>query len=559
LTLSTALAGTNPRRIAAADSRLMTCIGLTLVVAAVSIGVQLTLGMLADVSWLITMDERWLAGQVPYRDVMEINPPASLLLYLPAVALAHGLSLRPEFVVSVFSFASIAVSVGSSARILKRAGLLASVGPIAYAFTLIALAVLPGQAFCERDHLAAVYALPFLALSIARCHGGKIDALPAALAGVGIGVMAAIKPPYALVVLAVLPYLWRRIGLRRLIGSIEYYVAAAVGLIYVASVPWAFPAYAHDVMRMGVLIYLPVREGLVSLFGEAGSLFFILIGLLSAYVADKAIGRSWIAIPALAALGAFGAFLTQGKGWMYHAIPAVLFLTIAAGFALDARMPSRRAMALGALTMIAAAIGVLLAHGLAAPIGLAALAAAWLDSRLSSGKASFVPMLAPFALAATIGAACGFCDSERSRVTALEAALTRLGPHLTLAAITEDMGFGHPMARRIGAVWAQRVSHLFITSAARRLIDEHPGDADLAQKLRPYVERDKAMLIEDIEQNKPDALLVGPLNTRMHAALWADPEISAARAHYHFYASNDRPDFPAEVWVRDDFAAAPAH
>ena len=114
------------------------------------------------------------------------------------------------------------------------------------------------------------------------------------------------------------------------------------------------------------------------------------------------------------------------------------------------------------------------------------------------------------------------------------------------------MGFGHPMARRTGAIWVQRVPSLFITSAVRRLVDEHPGDAALRQRLQPYADRDKAMLIEDIGRQRPDALLVGPLNTRMHAALWADPEISAARADYRLFATNDRPDFPAELWVRKD-------
>ena len=60
------------------------------------------------------------------------------------------------------------------------------------------------------------------------------------------------------------------------------------------------------------------------------------------------------------------------------------------------------------------------------------------------------------------------------------------------------------------------------------------------------------MLIEDIERQRPDALLVGPLDTRMHAALWSDPDITAARKDYRLFATNDRPDFPAELWVRKD-------
>jgi hypothetical protein len=531
--------------------------GVTIAIGLIALATQLSFGMLGDVSWLITIDEKWLSGQVPYVDFLEINPPASLLLYWPAVAVAHALAVRAEFVVSAFGFASIAASLALSALILIRAGL--TVGPSPYAFVLVALAVLPGEAFCERDHLAAVYALPFLALCIARSERASIDFGQAALAGVGAGLMAAVKPPYVLVAIAVAPYLWRRIGLRGLIGSTEYYFAAAVGLVYVAMVGWGFPAYVDDVMRMGVDIYVPIRDSLGGLFVESGGLLFLLIGLLVVLVAGKNIEKSWIAVPALAGLGAFGAYLIQGKGWLYQALPALMFLTIAAGFALGAR--SRVAIVLDALMMAIAAIGVLAIPNLAPPIGLAAVAT-WLHRRFAlhadavaegaHGGLSWLAMFTRYGLVAAIGAACGLCVSERPMAPALEAALSRLGSHPTLAGITEVMGFGHPMARRIGAVWVQRVPSLFITSAVRRLVDEHPGDTALARRLQPYADRDRKMLIEDIERQRPDALLVGPLNTRMHAALWADPEITAARADYRLFATNDRPDFPAELWVRKE-------
>ncbi|HLH48128.1 MAG TPA: hypothetical protein VKV96_02200, partial [Roseiarcus sp.] len=44
-----------------------------------------------DISWLLTVNERILAGATPYKDVIELNPPASILLYrIPALA-AHWL------------------------------------------------------------------------------------------------------------------------------------------------------------------------------------------------------------------------------------------------------------------------------------------------------------------------------------------------------------------------------------------------------------------------------------------------------------------------------------
>ena len=58
-----------------------------------------------DVSWLITLSERILAGQTPYVDFLELNPPASLLLYLAPVAVARLTGAAPEFMVAAFGFA----------------------------------------------------------------------------------------------------------------------------------------------------------------------------------------------------------------------------------------------------------------------------------------------------------------------------------------------------------------------------------------------------------------------------------------------------------------------
>ena len=184
------------------------------VIGVAAILLQWRFGLLGDVSWLITVDEKWLDGATPYRDIIEINPPASLMLYWPAVALARVLGVAPEFTVAAFGFLSIAAGLGLAAAILGRAGLIDRLGALGASVALVAFAVLPGQSFDERDHLAAVYGLPFLAVAAARAARAPVDARLALLAGLGAGLMAAIKPPYALVAIVLLPYLVRRAGVR---------------------------------------------------------------------------------------------------------------------------------------------------------------------------------------------------------------------------------------------------------------------------------------------------------------------------------------------------------
>jgi hypothetical protein len=86
------------------------------VIAVVAIGLQCRFGLLGDVSWLITVDEKWLDGATPYRAVIEINPPASLMLYWPAVALARVLGVAPEFTVAAFGFSTVSAHAAGRSR-----------------------------------------------------------------------------------------------------------------------------------------------------------------------------------------------------------------------------------------------------------------------------------------------------------------------------------------------------------------------------------------------------------------------------------------------------------
>ena len=70
--------------------------------------------------------------------------------------------------------------------------------------------------------------------------------------------------------------------------------------------------------------------------------------------------------------------------------------------------------------------------------------------------------------------------------------------------------------------------------------------------MAPYIDRDRRMLVEDIERGRPDAILVGRLDTRFYQWAWSDPAIAAARADYQFFAANPDKGFPAELWVRKD-------
>ena len=538
----------------AAVGRRAAALAPIVVIALIAMLLQWRFGLLGDVSWLITVDEKWLDGATPYRDIIEINPPASLLLYGPAIALARLFGVAPEFTVEAFGFLSIAAGLGLAAAILSRAGQLASLGALGGAVALVAFAVLPGQSFDERDHLAALYGLPLLAVAAARAARAPVDVRLALLAGLGAGIMAAIKPPYALVAIVLLPYLVRRAGIVGLLRAVEYYVAAALGLAYVAVVPQAFPDYVANILPIGIDLYAPIREPLVALLTAPGPLFGFVLAVCALRLTRDDPGAPLVAIPALAGLGALAAYLVQGKGWQYQAYPALAFFALAAGAALARAPQSRPRLALGALAFLAAGLGLLALGRWPLPIAfVAAGVAAALVWRVEGRKVA--APIAEMGVAAALGAACGLFAMNGIETPGIARALASLGPHPTVASLSESLAFGHPMVRRIGGVWAQSVPSLWITAAARRRIDENPGDAALAERMQVYIEADRDRLIADLARHRPDALLVGRLDTRFHQYVWGDPAIAAARADYRLYASETDTGFPAELWVRTDLVA----
>ena len=56
---------------------------------ALAIAQQLRFGAFGDVSWMLTICEKWLGGGAPYVDFVETNPPAAIALYLPPTLVGH--------------------------------------------------------------------------------------------------------------------------------------------------------------------------------------------------------------------------------------------------------------------------------------------------------------------------------------------------------------------------------------------------------------------------------------------------------------------------------------
>jgi hypothetical protein len=517
-----------------------------------AIALQAYFGAFGDISWMLTIGEKWLDGQTPYVDFVETNPPASILLYMPAIAVARALGAKPEFAVAVYGFAWAAAALAVSAAILRCAGLLERLGPIALALAMLAVMILPGRTFDERDFFAVLFGLPYLAAAAARAACGPIEGRAQILAGLGAGAMIAIKPPYAIIVLVLAPYLLARVGLPRMLRSIEPYAAAAFLVGYSVLVAWCFPLYLSDVLPTVATAYLPVRESLLGLVANVGVVLWIALGALLFALAGRRVSEPLIAVPTLGSFGAAAAYAIQGKGWLYQFYPALALIVLALAAALELKRCETRELVASVLVASATLACVVAFGAPPVPCAIAFVLAAYAAVRGRGANPDHL-FLATLGSGGLIGAACGiYCVAVPGPTPEFTRALASLRPHPNVAAIAEGLGVGFPLVRNVGGVWVQRTQGLLMTAGARRLIDENPDDHALAARLEPIIRRDGEMAAEDIERHRPDALLISQSGARFHAWAMSDPVLAAARADYVLIMQNPGKEWPVDLYVRRD-------
>lgn len=217
-----------------------------------------------DVSWLLTVGERVLDGDTLYVDVIETNPPMAVWAYLPGIALARVLGLRPEIVTDILVFVAIGASLGVSAFILRRVADFrdgAALALVAFAI----LAVLPAQTFGQREHIALIAMLPAFAALMARRSGASPPHVGACVAGAGLAIALAFKPQFVLgwACATGAAFVLRRSW--RLIRTPENALAAFLLAFYALAVVVLHPAYITTIVPMLRDVYVPVGLPLVEL------------------------------------------------------------------------------------------------------------------------------------------------------------------------------------------------------------------------------------------------------------------------------------------------------
>jgi hypothetical protein len=417
-----------------------------------------------DVSWLLTLGEKMLAGERPYVDFIEVNPPVSFYLYLPAILLARISGLSPEFMVGLLVFAGVGAALWFTARVLIKGGILQSTNtwPVAAAFAFVLL-VFPAATFAQREHVALIAFLPMLAVSLLRTMNKPVAWHSAMVAGVFAALTVIIKPHFIFPVLftaataAVCARSWRPLF------ALENWISAGLAALYGAWVVLFFPEFIFEWIPIIAAVYVSQKATVVELL-TIGPIPFWLVALL---VIAALKGRAAFAPPFLlliaGAAGFLFSFAAQQKGLPYHSYPMLALIYAGAIIALFERAGAMQER----VKLLAAAIAI---------AGLNFGTFSWY-TKMPDNRAFAVPIRASVSNPVMLNISGGGL-----------------------------VAMGFPLTRQVNGTWASRTCGQWISAGV--LFAKSVGvDPQTSAQLDRYMEFDRTMLLEDIRRAKPDIIL----------------------------------------------------
>lgn len=283
-----------------------------------------------DQAFYVECGRRIAAGELPYRDFFDINPP--LIMYLNAVPafVARIVGVNP---IPVFNVGLALLSGWSAWAALRQARpllqdsflerlvlLVVPLGPCALTFAEIDVG--------QREHLFLLLYYPFFILRVARWNGG-VAATPASafMYGVAAAAGVCIKPYFAVPALCVEAVLFVRARTWRPLLAPEALGAVAFASFYALHF-LLWPAVMREAFFHRIL---PLVQHGYSAYNEAPSVYMprildtlarasVLTGL--ALLTGKYSLRVLVWPAAAFTAGCLWAVALQHKGWAYHYLPA---------------------------------------------------------------------------------------------------------------------------------------------------------------------------------------------------------------------------------------------
>lgn len=319
-----------------------------------------------DVAAILNFAERWVRGERLYHDLIDVNPPLVFVLTAIPALLGKWLPLSGVQALLLCVLACCAAAWRMTLRL--RAGRAEGAVERATLDALVPLAILlPAYDVGQREHLMALFAIPYAFLAARRIEGLPTSRGLAWAVTLAAALGFALKPHFLAVPLLVEALVLLRRGPAAALRDPLPWGMAAVWLAYLAAIPLVFPAYFDFVVPLVMGFYL--GNGGFGLFdvllGEKLGPALLLLAALAPFAARRAAGAPAQALLAVGLGGALSAWV-QHKGWTYHVVPIAMASALLAGLLaarwLDRAVPAARAAAAAPAFAVAAALAIGLVH-----------------------------------------------------------------------------------------------------------------------------------------------------------------------------------------------------
>ena len=275
-----------------------------------------------DVSWLLHVSDRLLAGGSYTRDFFELNPPLILYLYAPA-ALLNKLFSLPAYVglqIYVFILATLSLYLcNASVQKILQDNL---VKQLFLVTTTCLFLILPLYDFGQREHLVVIFTLPYFLLLSLRLEHKPVNTRFAVLIGLFASLGLAIKPFF--LIAPFLIEIFYMVQSRRLFNCIraETMTIALFLMVYLAFIAIFHFDYLSVILPFASNYYSGIAFPWAMIFSNPLVLFCVPPIALHFILYKINPYKPLCSILLLAMLGFLFSYLIQHTPWHDHILPA---------------------------------------------------------------------------------------------------------------------------------------------------------------------------------------------------------------------------------------------
>ncbi len=317
-------------------STLSTLVGGCAIVTFVTAGlwIQYTTYLNHDVAWILYSAAQLLDGGVFGRDVIAANPPLAWYLSYPAVICAEMSGANPADTFRIYiGLLSVSILTWCGSLLRRSPRQVRAGGELLLVVAAAAFFVCSYRDFGQREYLTLLLVLPYLLLTAARLSGYAANRFEAIFIGLLAGIAISLKPHFLGVPLLV--ELTAMLYARRATVFVRPEVICGLLVItgYAVFLTLFVPDYIFTIVPICRKTYWGFNQDLPRIIYK---LRFETSGFLVLAVMLIRRPRLSPLLPILiaAAAGFFLAYVSQRKGYSYHAFPFRSLVLISLGYLL---------------------------------------------------------------------------------------------------------------------------------------------------------------------------------------------------------------------------------